>query len=267
MAQCITKMVLDVSERETTQVIVARQGDSDSRQLRLRLLSYGETMRVEENAVAVLNVKNPEGNTRAFMGTVNADGTLTLPLCAWMLQKEGTVLCDVSVFDEAGGKLTTPCFEIEVVASVLPDEVLPGDDDGGESITAEIVAQEAVLDLVPLRDEEMFVLLPKCRRRYRVNLMGSTYGDEQSWAHIQLALPAVESTAYENWILVSCHAPLRGGRAMPLDWGDSERYRFVGSKIPEIVTEDFDIVCTYSRNAGKWLIGVVQYGAVSEETV
>ncbi len=261
MAQCVTKMVLDVSEREVVQSIVARQGDSGTRSILLRLFAYGELLRVEENSTVVLNVKNATEQTAMFAGEVNADGSVSLPLNAWMLREEGILTCDVSVFDEGGGKLTTPSFEIEVIASVLPDEVLPGDDEGGESVTAEIVQQERMLILKPTPFEGGFKLLPESRRHYTLDLTGNTYGTDDSWRHIELSLPPIDSDERANWVVITCHAPLRTCGAVPIDWGDGDRVLFVGSVLPEITSADFDIICTFSNGADKWQVGVVQYGS------
>lgn len=260
MAQCVTKMVLDVSEREVVQSIVARQGDSGSRSILLRLFAYGELLRVEENSTVVLNVRNATEQTAMFAGEVNADGSVSLPLNAWMLREEGILTCDVSVFDEAGSKLTTPSFEIEVIASVLPSEVLPGDDEGGESVTAEIIQQERMLTLKPIPIEGGFLLSPEDRRHYTLDLTGNAYGTDESWCRIKLMLPPSASDEHASWVVITCHAPLRACGAVPIDWGNSNSVIFVGSLLPEIRSTDFDIICTFSSVAGKWQIGVVQYG-------
>ena len=264
MAQCVTKMALDVSERELVHTVIARQGDSRCRSILLRLFSYGEILRVEENATVVLNVKNSDGQTAVFAGTVHPDGSVTLPINAWMLQEAGVLVCDVSIFEEKGGKLTTPPFEIEVMSSVLPDEVLPGDDEGGESITAELIQQEKMLVLKPAQIDAGFMLLPASRRHYSLDLTNSMYGTEEGWRYFQLVLPAVPDLQSEQWVVITCHAPLRGGRALPIDWGELGQYLFAGATLPEIVTADFDIVCTFSCAARKWQIGIIQYGEVGD---
>ena len=266
MAQCVTKMVLDVSERELTQSIVARQGDSRCRNILLRLLSYGELLRVEETATVVLNVKNSSGETAVFASEVHADGSVTLPINAWMLREEGALICDVSIFDEAGGKLTTPPFEIEVMASVLPDETLAGDDEGGSSVTAEIIQQERMFTLKPVQSEGGFTLLPESRRHYALDLRSSLYVTSGGWRPIQLVLPSVASCEQDNWIVITCHAPVHERGPVPIDWGKKDGHFFVGSSLPDIMTEDFDIICTFSVVTGKWHIGVVQYG-YAEDTV
>ena len=264
MAQCVTKMVLDVSERELVNSVVARQGDSGCRNILLRLLSYGELLRIEENATVVLNVKNASQETAVFAGEVHPDGSVTLPLNAWMLRDEGVLTCDVSVFDEAGGKLTTPPFEIEVMAAVLPDEVLAGDSDGGESVTAEIIQQERMLTMKPVQVESGFMLMPALRRHYSLDLTNSMYGTDEGWRHIELVLPPVPDRESEQWVVITCHAPFRSGRPLPIDWGEKGQYVFAGSALPEIVTVNFDIVCTYSNASNKWQVGVIQYGEVGD---
>ncbi len=264
MAQCVTKMVLDVSERELTQSIVARQGDSCCRNILLRLLSYGELLRVEESSTVVLNVKSSSGETAVFAGEVHADGSVTLPINAWMLRNEGVLTCDVSIFDEKGGKLTTPPFGIEVMASVLPDETLPGDDEGGGSVTAEIIQQERMFTLKPIQSEGGFALLPESRRHYALDLNNSLYVTSEGWRPIQLVLPPPVSRDQDNWVVITCHAPVRECGPVPIDWGEKDGYSFVGSTLPDIMTEDFDIICTFSVVTGKWHIGVVQYGNVGD---
>ena len=39
---------------------------------------------------------------------------------------------------------------------------------------------------------------------------------------------------------------------------------FVDGIVPDIMKGDFDIICTYSRAAGKWQIGSVQYETVGD---
>ncbi len=262
MAQCMCKMMLDVADRDAVQTIVARQGDSATRFLRLRLAAFGEPLRVEDSATVVINVKNGAGEVRAFEGEVNVDGTITLPINAWMLQSVGVLQCDASVFDAAGGKLTTPSFEVEVVASVAADEALPGDDDGGESITARLLAEEKVYDLTPVLEAAGYLLYPACNRKYALDLSADTYGSDGMWKAISLVLPTPADTASDNWILIYCHAPLRADGGASIDWGDASALLFADGIIPEITKGDFDIICTYSRAAGKWQIGAVQYETV-----
>lgn len=262
MAQCMCKMVLDVADRDSAHSIVARQGDSDTRFVRLRLMSYGEPIRVEESAVVVLNVKNPSNELLSFEGEVNTDGSLTLPINAWMLQSIGVLQCDVSLIDAGGGKLTTPSFEIEVVASVAPDEVLPSDNMDGESLTARLLAEEKIFALEPLLAGAGYELHPRCNRKYSLDLADSCYASGDDWKAISLVLPTPDDTSSDNWILIYCNAPVRLSGYVSIDWGDASELLFADGVVPEITKGDFDIICTYSPSAAKWQIGVVQYATV-----
>lgn len=262
MAQCMCKIMLDVAERDNLQTVIARQGDSASRFLRLRLLSYGEPLRVEESATAILNVRNAAGELRAFAGDVHSDGSLTLPIGSWMLKTAGTLQCDVSIFDAAGGRLTTPPFEIEVMPSVSGEDVLPGDSDGDGSITARFFAEEKLHTLEPTLTAEGFLLSPLCNRKYALDLSGKAYADDKGWLPVTLELPTPTDTDEDSWVLIYCHAPLRDGQPVSIDWGFSSSILFTNGTVPQIGFGDFDVICTYSAVAGKWQIGVVQYEAI-----
>jgi len=262
MAQCMCKMMLDVADRDGLQSVVARQGDSATRFLSIRLFSCGEPILVEDSVTVVLNAKNAAGELRAFVGEVKADGTLTVPLNAWILHSVGAVRCDVSLFDVNGGKLTTPPFEVEVVASVAANEGIPGDDDGGESLSARLLAQEKVYTLDPVPTANGYSLYPHCNRKYALDLSSDIYAINDGWKELSLVLPAVEDTDSDNWILIYCHAPKRAENSVSINWGDAEELLFADARIPEIRTGDFDVVCTYSKSAGKWQIGTVQYESV-----
>lgn len=264
MTQCMCKMMLDVADRDTLQTVVARQGDNAARFVRLALCAFGEPIRIEENAVVLLNARNAAGELRAFAGQVNCDGTLTLPFNSWLLHSVGIVQCDVTIVDVEGGKLTTPPFEIDVAPSVAADELLPGDSDGGESITARLISEERVFALEPLFASGGYELHPTANRKYALDLSSEIYSEGEGWKNIALVLPTPDDVNNDSWILIYCHAPKRESGAVSIDWGDAAEVLFVDGMIPDIVHGDFDIVCTYSRAAGKWQIGTVQYKTVGE---
>ncbi|MBE6581406.1 MAG: hypothetical protein E7650_07340 [Ruminococcaceae bacterium] len=264
MTQCMCKMMLDVADRDTMQTVVARQGDNAARFVRLALFAFGEPIRVEENAVVVLNARNAAGELRAFPGEVNCDGTLTLPFNSWMLHSVGILQCDVTIVDADGGKLTTPPFEVDVAPSVAADELLPGDSDEGESITARLLSEERVFTLEPVLAVDGYELRPLSNRKYALDLSSEIYSEGEGWKHIAMVLPTPDDVGNDSWILIYCHAPKRGSVAVSIEWGAAGEVLFVDGQIPDIVHGDFDIVCTYSRAAGKWQIGTVQYKTVGE---
>ena len=224
-------------------------------------MSCGEPLCVEESATVIINVKNASGEVRAFEGEVDADGALILPIKAWALRSIGTVQCDVSIFDTAGGRLTTPPFEIEVISSLSAGDILPGDKEGEDSITAKLIAEERMYTLTPIAAPQGYALEPLCNRKYALDLSGEDYAEGGKWKTISLVLPEPEDMDSDNWILIYCHAPLRDMIGVSIDWGVASELLFADGEIPEIIKGDFDIVCTYSRVAGKWQIGVLQYGS------
>jgi hypothetical protein len=65
----------------------------------------------------LINAERADGQSKGFDGVINEDGTVTVPLHSWMLELEGTVVCDISVIDTAADaekKLTTTSFTLFV---------------------------------------------------------------------------------------------------------------------------------------------------------
>ena len=265
MAQCMCKMVIDVADRECTQVVVARQGDSATRCLRLRLSSYGELLRVEEGAVPVLNVRNESGEVRVFTGEVHADGSITLPMTSWMLKNQGVLECDIAIFDEKGGKLTTPPFEIDVLASIAPDDVLPGHDDEEENFVAELIAEEQVYNLNAYAENGEVFVYPSNRRRYQLNLSDGKFADEEGWRPFHITVPMHDNASKESWFIISCYAPLREGRGVPVVWSRMDKLNFVDGVVPTITQPYFDIVAVHEKGSARWNVGVVQYQPAEEQ--
>ena len=71
-----------------------------------------------DNSIKVIiNAERPDGQSKGFDGEVNEDGTVTVPLHSWMLEMEGSVICDISVIDtelDDNKKLTTTSFTLLV---------------------------------------------------------------------------------------------------------------------------------------------------------
>lgn len=114
MAYITKQLKVDVAKRNLFPLLVAKQGDSGSRFLKIQLLNEGVSFAVSSNATVVINARRPDGQSDDFPGTVNEDGTVTVPLDAWMLQIAGIISCDVSVSDGEDNRLTTTTFRVEV---------------------------------------------------------------------------------------------------------------------------------------------------------
>ena len=112
MAEIIREITVDVAKANVFQAIVAKQFDSNSRFLKATITNNGEPLTIPSSASVTINALREDGNAKAFFGSVNDDGTITVPLSNWMLQLDGIVKCDISVITDS--KLTTTMFSIAV---------------------------------------------------------------------------------------------------------------------------------------------------------
>lgn len=113
MAEIIREITVDVAKANVFQAIVAKQFDSNSRFLKATITNNGEPLTIPPSASVTINALREDGNAEAFLGSVNDDGTITVPLSNWMLQLDGIVKCDISIVT-ADSKLTTTMFSLAV---------------------------------------------------------------------------------------------------------------------------------------------------------
>ena len=141
MATIIKEIEVDVSQLNRFAAIVAKQYDKQSRFLKVTLLDSGERIKVESASTAVINARREDEVAKTFEGTVNADGTVTVPLTYWMLQLDGTVTANKTV-------LSTTLFELEVQEAAAPDDSeIEKDDDYGILI-------QLIADVQAIKDAE-----------------------------------------------------------------------------------------------------------------
>lgn len=148
MATIIKEIEVDVSQLNCFAAIVAKQYDKQSRFLKVTLLDSGERIKVESASTAVINARREDEVAKTFEGTVNADGTVTVPLTYWMLQLDGTVKCDISIITANKTVLSTTLFELEVQEAAAPDDSeIEKDDDYGILI-------QLIADVQAIKDAE-----------------------------------------------------------------------------------------------------------------
>lgn len=121
MAKIIHEIRVEVAKPNLFQAIVGKQGDYNSRFLKVTLVDGGEVIGAAEAQSVTINANRPDGASKRFSGEINTDGTVTVPLAAWMLELEGTVYCDISVIGKDDSKLTSASFEVKVEAVACPD--------------------------------------------------------------------------------------------------------------------------------------------------
>lgn len=114
MAQIIKDITVDVARKNLFQAIVAKQNDCNSRFLKVTLVNEGTKIDIPATATAVINAERANGTSHAYMGTINDDGTVTVPLTTWMLALDDFVRCSISIFSADEQKLSSTSFSIEV---------------------------------------------------------------------------------------------------------------------------------------------------------
>lgn len=114
MAQIYKRISVDVAADNIFQAIVAKQFDTGSRFLTVSLVNEGTALVVNQGSTVIINACRADGDAKAFAGTVNTDGTITVPITSWMLALDDKVKCDISVVDADQTKLTSTMFEINV---------------------------------------------------------------------------------------------------------------------------------------------------------
>lgn len=127
MAEAIKEIVLDVSKPKALKAIVAKQNDVNSRFIKATLTNSGQVIPIDTGSTITFNVERPDGEVKALIGTLNEDGTVTVPLTQWVLELEGIVRCEISVID-TDSKLTTLSFVISVEENLYNTEDLIQDE-------------------------------------------------------------------------------------------------------------------------------------------
>ena len=202
MPQIVCNITLDVSVNDSGQIVMAKQGDSKSRLLAVRLTDNGKPLSIEPDAVVLLNVSREEMNA-AYEGRVQSDGTALFVLPAAALEKEGAAECDVSVLDAAGGRLTSSRFAVEVERAVsLAQAPLESE---ATDVIASLLAEQTLHPLVPEQSEQGYVLSPELNRKYCVDLSDETFVSGEAWLPIALRLPVPESAERDLSALNSRH--------------------------------------------------------------
>ena len=119
MIEIIKELKIEVSKPNIFQAVVAKQYDMNTRFIKATLVDGADVIYIpaDPTVKAIINADRPDGQSKGFDGVVNEDGTVTVPLHSWMLEIEGTVICDISIIDteaDDNKKLTTTSFTLLV---------------------------------------------------------------------------------------------------------------------------------------------------------
>lgn len=119
MIEIIKELSIEVTKPNIFQALVAKQYDMNTRFLKVTLMDCGKRIDVPLTGTSkvIINAERKDGQSKGFDGVINEDGTVTVPLHSWMLELDGSVICDISVVDTAtddNKRLTTTSFTLLV---------------------------------------------------------------------------------------------------------------------------------------------------------
>ena len=147
MISIIQEIRVEVSKPNFFQAIVAKQFDNNSRFLKATLIQNNEKINVPSTSTVTINATRNDGSEDSFAGEINEDGTVTVPLTYWMLEFEGTLMCDISIFGADDSKLTSTTFVVEVEkASCRGDNISEAEKYGVLIVQAKDIVSKAELE-------------------------------------------------------------------------------------------------------------------------
>ena len=114
MVKATIKKVLDTVRPNRNVTIVAVKGDYNARFVEAVIAVDGSPVDVSQSAVCTINAHREDGESKAFVGEINANGTVTVPITQWMLDIPDTdCRCNISV-SSPDHKLSTTDFYVSV---------------------------------------------------------------------------------------------------------------------------------------------------------
>lgn len=115
--EIIQNLQLELQNNNRIKTIYINQYEYNSRYLRIQLLNNGKVFPVEQTNVASLEAIRPGGGVNDFIGAIESDGKILIPIEYWIAEIFGTVRCKLSIVSPQGSKLTSTSFLIKVEAA------------------------------------------------------------------------------------------------------------------------------------------------------
>lgn len=138
----VANLTLDTYQKNNIPPLVIPQGDYGARVIRVRITEQGRPVTVTTSeAASIVAERIGDGESKAFSGTVNEDGTVNVPVTQWMLDlPDDDVICHVVITGNDYQYSTTE-FLIEPKQKANPTEI--SKDDPRQDIVTEILANES----------------------------------------------------------------------------------------------------------------------------
>lgn len=126
----IQDLTLDVNSNQAYTVVSAKQGDVDSRGIRVYYTASGEEYLISTNNSVAFRVRKPDGHIAFNDTTINSDGSVTAMFTYQILAVAGRAYADLVEFSANGNTLSTVSFIIDIMASpnINADAALSSDE-------------------------------------------------------------------------------------------------------------------------------------------
>ena len=133
----------DAINRNNPVSVYAKRKDAASRYLIVEIVGINGKIAID--GAAQLNATKPDGKRSFITGEIEPDNTIVIGLTDQLLAVEGTVSCDVSVFDaESNSVLTTATFYIIVGETHHDEEAIESENEyQGIALDSAVKAQES----------------------------------------------------------------------------------------------------------------------------
>lgn len=142
MVEAIIKRVLDTVRSNRNVDLISVSGDYGARFICAVLAVDGVPIKVAASCAVTINAKRADGQSKAFEGSVNEDGTVKVPITQWMLEIAHTrTECTVSAVG-IDTKLSATPFDIEVAETPHQSEEISPDDPDYD-VLVQVLAGEA----------------------------------------------------------------------------------------------------------------------------
>jgi hypothetical protein len=122
------EITVEVAKPNYFAALIAKQGDIDSRFLKVTFAHNGNKIDIKPTSTAMIGGERPDGQSKIFAGVVNDDGTATVPLVGWLLELPGLLTCDATIVDADGGKLSSTNFKVVVDKAACADDDISSDE-------------------------------------------------------------------------------------------------------------------------------------------
>ena len=116
MYKVVKEIEVDVFNKSSGVTIIAKQGDTNSRFLKITVTNNSTPMLINRDALVTINARRVDGDIRVFEGLVDESGIITVELNSWILELSGIVKCDISIIEDEF-RLTSFDFFIDVCPS------------------------------------------------------------------------------------------------------------------------------------------------------